>query len=59
MQMFHRGGGHGKRQVLCWALLVAAMRLPPLIVQDSVWQVEALQFPDVLAHLGKWDVAHD
>lgn len=31
----------------------------PLMVQDRVWQVETLQFPDVLTQLGQWDVAQD
>lgn len=50
MQMFHQGGGHGKRQVLCCAGALpggSQEMVPPLVVQDSVWQVEELQFPDV------------
>lgn len=63
--MFHGGGGHSEAgPVLCWALPGGSHEVvSPLIMQDGVWQVEAVCFPDVLAQvnlqLGQWDVAHD
>lgn len=53
IQKFHRGGSYGK--VLCCAW----WQPPDCVFSHGAGQVEALQFPGVLAQLGQWDVAHD